>query len=107
MIFVILNNNFLKRVKNFRMKISEWIIVSKKKAIDKAILSIDFERKVFKTIKAIALQFGNEFDLCFANGGCQKNGTIPVRDICENNNVTLIDGLENEIQSSNWLLKKL
>ena len=54
----------------------------------------------------IAEQFGEEFDLGFANGGDQNNGTIPERPICEQKNVALIDGLGDKIKSSSWLLKK-
>ncbi len=75
--------------------------------MDKAILSIDTDSNVCKTIESIALQFGSEFDLGFANGGDQNNDMCLERAICEKMNVTLIDGLEDKIQSSSWLLKKL
>ncbi|MDA9768700.1 hypothetical protein N9Y47_01390 [Flavobacteriaceae bacterium] len=56
----------------------------------------------------IAEQFGGEFDLIFAYGGDQNDDTIPERAVCEQMNVTLIDGLlGDKIQSSSWLLKKL
>ena len=56
----------------------------------------------------IAEQFGGEFDLIFAYGGDQNDDTIPERSVCEQMNVTLIDGLlGDKIQSSSWLLKKL
>lgn len=55
----------------------------------------------------IAEQFGNKFELGFANGGDQNNDTIPERSVCEEMNVALIDGLGDKIQSSCWLLKKL
>ena len=77
------------------------------KALDKAILSIDTDRTVRATIKMIAEQYGETFDLGFANGGDQNNGTIPENPICEQMNVVLIDGLKDKIQSSSWLLKKL
>jgi D-beta-D-heptose 7-phosphate kinase/D-beta-D-heptose 1-phosphate adenosyltransferase len=79
------------------------IIVSNIKAVDKAILSIDTDRTVCKTIQSIASQF----DLGFANGGDQNNDTIPEREVYEKKNVALIDGLGDKIQSSSWLLKKL
>ena len=55
----------------------------------------------------IAEQYGEEFDLGFANGGDQNNDTIPEKPVCEKMNVALIDGLGDKIQSSCWLLKKL
>ena len=109
-LFVIVNNDHqreLKGSKEFQDENERMIIVSNIKAVDKAILSIDTDRTVCSTIKMIAEQFGEEFDLGFANGGDQNNDTIPERAVCEEMNVSLIDGLGDKIQSSSWLLKKL
>ncbi|MDC6457308.1 adenylyltransferase/cytidyltransferase family protein [Flavobacteriaceae bacterium] len=109
-LFVIVNNDHqreLKGSKEFQDEKERMIIVSNIKAVDKAILSIDTDRTVCATIKMIAEQFGEEFDLGFANGGDQNNDTIPERAVCEEMNVALIDGLGDKIQSSSWLLKKL
>ena len=108
-LFVIVNNDHqreLKGSREFQDEKERMIIVSNIKAVDKAILSIDTDRTVCKTIESIAEQFGNEFDLGFANGGDQNNDTIPERDICQKMDVALIDGLGDKIQSSSWLLKK-
>lgn len=109
-LFVIVNNDHqreLKGSKEFQDENERMIIVSSIKAVDKAILSIDTDRTVSATIKMIAEQFGEEFELGFANGGDQNNDTIPEREVCEQMNVALIDGLGDKIQSSSWLLKKL
>ena len=109
-LFVIVNNDHqreLKGSREFQDEKERMFIVSNIKAVDKAILSIDTDRTVRETIKMIAEQFGEEFDLGFANGGDQNNDTIPERTICEEMNVILIDGLGDKIQSSSWLLKKL
>ena len=109
-LFVIVNNDHqreLKGSKEFQDENERMIIVSNIKAVDKAILSIDTDRTVCATIKMIAEQFGDEFDLGFANGGDQNNDTIPERSVCDKMNVALIDGLGDKIQSSSWLLKKL
>ena len=109
-LFVIVNNDHqraLKGSKEFQDENERMIIVSNIKAVDKAILSIDTDRTVCATIKMIAEQFGEEFELGFANGGDQNNDTIPERSVCEKMNVALIDGLGDKIQSSSWLLKKL
>jgi D-beta-D-heptose 7-phosphate kinase/D-beta-D-heptose 1-phosphate adenosyltransferase len=109
-LFVIVNNNYqraLKGSREFQDENERMIIVSNIKAVDKAILSIDTDRTVCKTIESIAEQFGSEFDLGFANGGDQNNDTIPEREVCEKNSVALIDGLGDKIQSPSWLLKKL
>jgi D-beta-D-heptose 7-phosphate kinase/D-beta-D-heptose 1-phosphate adenosyltransferase len=110
LLFVIVNNDHqreLKGSKEFQDEKERMIIVSNIKAVDKAILSIDTDRTVCATIKMIAEQFGEEFELGFANGGDQNNDTIPERAVCEEMNVALIDGLGDKIQSSSWLLKKL
>ena len=107
-LFVIVNNDHqreLKGSKEFQDEKERMIIVSNIKAVDKAILSIDTDRTVCATIKMIAEQFGSEFELGFANGGDQNNDTIPEREVCEEMNVELIDGLGDKIQSSSWLLK--
>jgi cytidyltransferase-like protein len=109
-LFVIVNNDHqraLKGSKEFQDENERMIIVSNIKAVDKAILSIDTDRTVCATIKMIAEQFGETFELGFANGGDQNNDTIPERSVCEEMNVALIDGLGDKIQSSSWLLKKL
>ena len=109
-LFVIVNNDYqraLKGSKEFQDENERMIIVSNIKAVDKAVLSIDTDRTVCKTIESIAVEFGNEFDLSFANGGDQNNDTIPEREVCNMMNVALIDGLGDKIQSSSWLLKKI
>ena len=108
-LFVIVNNDnqrAMKGSKEFQDENERMIIVSNIKAVDKAVLSIDTDRTVCKTIESIAVEFGNEFDLSFANGGDQNNDTIPEREVCDMMNVALIDGLGDKIQSSSWLLKK-
>jgi len=107
-LFVIVNNDHqreLKGSREFQKQDERMIIVSNIKAVNKAFLSIDTDRTVCKTIASIALQFGEEYDLEFANGGDQNNDTIPEREICEKMGVKLIDGLGDKIQSSSWLLK--
>ena len=109
-LFVIVNNDYqreLKGSREFQDENERIIIVSNIKAVDKAILSIDTDRTVCKTIRLLAEEFNKEFDLGFANGGDQNNDTIPEKPICEEMNVALIDGLGDKIQSSSWLLKKL
>ena len=109
-LFVIVNNDHqreLKGSREFQDEKERMIIVSNIKAVNKAILSIDTDRTVCATIKMISEQFGETFELGFANGGDQNNDTIPERAVCEEMNVALIDGLGDKIQSSSWLLKKL
>ena len=108
-LWVIVNSDLqreLKGSKEFQKEDERMIIVSNIKAVDKAILSIDQDRTVCETIRMIANEYGAEYELGFANGGDQNNDTIPERSICEEMEVTLIDGLGDKIQSSSWLLGK-
>ena len=59
------------------------------------------------TEEKIANEYGQDYELAFANGGDQNNDIIPERPICEKMGIALIDGLGDKIQSSSWLLKKL
>ena len=108
-LFVIVNSDHqraLKQSKEFQLEDERMLIVSSLKPVDKAILSIDKDRTVCQTIASIAKDYGQEYDLAFANGGDQNNTTIPERPICEKMGITLLDGLGDQIQSSSWLLKK-
>jgi D-beta-D-heptose 7-phosphate kinase/D-beta-D-heptose 1-phosphate adenosyltransferase len=99
-LFVIVNNDFqreLKGSKEFQDENERVIIVSNIKAVDKVILSIDKDKSVCRTIELIAKKIGDKFDLGFANGGDQNNDSIPEREICNQMNVSLIDGLGEKI----------
>ena len=109
-LFVIVNNDHqreLKGSKEFQGEDERMIIVSNINAVDKAVLSIDQDRTVCATLKMIADTYSKEYELAFANGGDQNNDTIPEGPVCQENNIALIDGLGDKIQSSSWLLKKL
>ena len=106
-LFVIVNSDLqreLKGSKVFQQEKERMIIISNFKVVDKAILSIDKDRTVCKTIRKIATEFSNEYELAFANGGDQNNDTIPEKPICEELGIKLIDGLGDKIQSSSWLI---
>jgi len=107
-LFVIVNNDVqraLKGSKEFQDEAERMIIVSNIKAVDKAILSVDQDRTVCKTIEKIVNDYGDAYTFSFANGGDQNNQSIPEVPVCERLNVTLIDGLGDKIQSSSILLK--
>ena len=109
-LFVIVNSDnqrALKGSKEFQKEDERLFIVQNIKAVDKAIISIDKDRTVCKTISSLFKDFSKEYDLAFANGGDQDNDSIPEAPICNELGVSLIDGLGDKIQSSSWLLKGL
>ena len=106
-LFVIVNNDsqrILKGSKEFQKEQERIFIVSNIKSVYHCILSIDKDRTVIKTIEKISQDFGQQYDLNFANGGDQNNNTIPERPICDQMGISLVDGLGDKIQSSSWLL---
>jgi cytidyltransferase-like protein len=108
-LFVIVNSDFqraLKGSKEFQDEKERVFIVENLRLVDKCFLSVDKDRTVVESIKMIFNQFGNEYQLAFANGGDQNNDTIPERAICEELGIELIDGLGRKIQSSSWLIGK-
>ena len=108
-LFVIVNSDYqrsLKGSKEFQDEQERIFIVSNIKSVNKAILSIDQDRTVCRTIEKIADEYGQNYLLSFANGGDQNNDTIPEKLICEKLGITLVDGLGGKIQSSSWLLNK-
>ena len=108
-LIVIVNNDHqreLKGSKAFQDEEERVIIISNLKAVDEVVLSIDQDRTVCETIRHISEKFGKAHDLAFANGGDQRNETIPEVPVCEELGIVLIDGLGEKIQSSSWLLEK-
>ena len=108
-LFVIVNNDHQRELKGSKPLFEEkerLLIVSNIKAVDKAILSVDKDRTVCESIRLLANQYREDYDLAFANGGDQNNETIPEIPVCKELEVGLIDGLGDKIQSSSWLLEK-
>lgn len=99
---VIVNNDkqsILKKGTSFMPEDERLKIIRSLKIVDMAVLSIDEDRTVCKTLESVRPDI-------FTNGGDQNNETIPERGICEKLNIKLVDGLGLKIQSSSWLLSK-
>jgi len=97
---VIVNNDhqsFLKKGSSFMKEDERLEIIRNLKCVDYAVLSIDQDRTVCKTLECIRPHI-------FANGGDQNNDTIPEKNICNRLNIQLADGLGDKIQSSSWIL---
>lgn len=107
-LIVIVNNDHqraLKGSKEFQKEEERVFIVKNIKAVDHVVLSVDTDRTVCASIKAVYKKFGKDYTLGFANGGDQNNNSIPEVPVCKELGIELIDGLGEKIQSSSWLLK--
>jgi len=107
-LFVIVNSDLqrgLKGSKEFQKEEERLFIVQNIKSVDKAMISVDKDRTVCASIRAIHEKYGNDYQIGFANGGDQDNNSIPEVPVCKELNIDLIDGLGEKIQSSSWLLK--
>ena len=108
-LFVIINNDFqrkLKGSKSFMLEDERFIIINELRIVDKTFMSIDKDKSVNKTIKKIHSKYKNKYKIYFANGGDQKNNSLPEKNICDKLGIKLLDGLGKKIQSSSWLLNK-
>jgi cytidyltransferase-like protein len=108
-LFVIVNNDHQRQLKGsqpFQNEGERLIIIKNIKPVHQAILSIDQDLTVCKTIEHLVKKYSELYDFTFANGGDQNNQSIPEAEICEQLQVNLVDGLGDKIQSSSWLLKK-
>ena len=107
-LIIIVNNDFqrfLKGSKEFMPENERLLIINELHVTDTAILSIDEDRTVCKTLQKIHNDYADKFHLSFANGGDQSVDIIPEKKICDELGIKLIDGLGDKIQSSSWLLK--
>ena len=111
-LWVIVNSDLqreLKGSKEFQDENERLLIVSSLKMVDHAIISVDKDRTVCESIRALnvkAITKDPKYQIAFANGGDQNNDSIPEAGICKELGVSLIEGLGDKIQSSSWLLKK-
>ncbi|MDA9235384.1 adenylyltransferase/cytidyltransferase family protein [Polaribacter sp.] len=106
-LFVIVNSDLqrgLKGTKEFQKEAERLYIVQNIKAVDTAIISIDEDRTVCKSIRFLYENNKEIYDFGFANGGDQNNNSIPEVPVCQELGIQLIEGLGDKIQSSSWLL---
>ena len=93
---VIVNNDYqskLKKGKSFMSESDRLEIVKSIIWVDDAIISIDKDGTVCKSIEFIKPDI-------FANGGDRKNKEIPESKICNKLGIKIIDGIGKKIRSS-------
>ena len=74
-------------------------IIRSLSCVDSAIIAVDKDRTVNETLRIVNPDI-------FTNGGDQNNKTIPEIAVCNELDITLVDGLGDKIQSSSWLINK-
>tara|TARA_R100000808_G_C2155447_1_gene167971 strand:+ start:144 stop:581 length:438 start_codon:yes stop_codon:yes gene_type:complete len=101
-LFVIVNNDIQahkKKGKSF-MKLEDRLrIVKALKCVDVAVMSIDEDLSVCKSLDMIRPNI-------FANGGDRKEEEIPEANICRQLNIEMVDGLGEKIRSSSELVNR-
>jgi len=108
-LFVIVNSDHqrkLKGSKEFQDEMERLMIIRNLRVVDNSMISIDKDKTQCATLKYLSDIYSGEYKLAFANGGDQTNNTIPETQVCIDNEIELIDGLGEKIQSSSWLLNK-
>jgi cytidyltransferase-like protein len=98
---VIVNNDFQARLKkgaSFMNEKERIDIVKSLKMVDDAVLSIDKDKAVCKTLASLRPDI-------FAKGGDSTLLNVPEKEVCDKLGIRLVLGLGDKIQSSSWLLK--
>jgi len=83
-------------------------IIGDLKHVDAVFLSIDKDKSIAESLKAIANKYKGE--LLFAKGGDRNSDNIPESEtrVCREFNIKIINGVGGgKIQSSSWLLKSI
>ena len=108
-LYVIVNNDYQREMKGSRpfMEADERkLIVESLGFVDRAMVAIDEEKTVNRSIKWIMMNIGKEFNrYIFANGGDRNRNTVGETKLCEELGIELADGLGDKIQSSSKLIK--
>ena len=95
-LYVIVNNDVqavLKKQTSFMNENDRLEIIKSLSIVDNAILSIDQDKSVSKTLEKIKPDI-------FGNGGDQIKGSILEEDTCIRNNIKIVDQLGKKIRSS-------
>jgi len=108
LLFVIVNNDEQVKLKGsqaFFCESERGRLVQSLECVDQAIISVDFDKSVKKTIGVIWSVFQlSGANIVFANGGDQKSG-VPEEEFCMRNGIKMIYGVGGEkTQSSSTLL---
>ncbi|MAG45631.1 MAG: cytidyltransferase [Nanoarchaeota archaeon] len=102
---IILNNDHqcsLKKGKSFMPQKERKKIVESLKPVDEVFISIDKDKSVCESIKAIAEKYKKN-EIIFAKGGDRFSDEIPEAKVCKKYEIKIVDNLGKKIQSSSNL----
>ena len=109
---VIVNNDEQVKLKGsvpFMSESERMEIIKAIRYVDEVFLSIDKDKSVTESLKAVAQKYvGNE--LFFAKGGDRNADNIPEseKQICQKYNIKIVNNVGGEkVQSSSWLLARV
>ena len=110
-LYCIVNNDaqsILKKGFSFIPETDRLAVMGALKYVDRAVLSIDTDRTVCETLKALCdgrLAPLSPAPTHFLNGGdVTALTTCPEEPVCRANNIELVYGFGDKIQSSSWIL---
>tara|TARA_Y100000034_G_scaffold29868_1_gene36387 strand:+ start:89 stop:511 length:423 start_codon:yes stop_codon:yes gene_type:complete len=104
-LIIILNNDHqcsLKKGKPFMPQEERKKIVESIKYVDEVFISIDKDKSVCKSIKAVAEKYKGH-EIIFAKGGDRFSDEIPEAKVCKEYRIKIVDNLGKKIQSSSNL----
>ncbi|BFD25219.1 MAG: adenylyltransferase/cytidyltransferase family protein [Candidatus Parcubacteria bacterium] len=100
---VIVNNDHQVKLKGrvpFMSLADRVKIIGALRAVDEVFVSIDRDKTVCRSLAQVKPDI-------FANGGDRKSlGDVPEYDICQQLNITMVDGLGKKIRASSELIKR-
>lgn len=99
---VIVNNDIQTKLKKGKVLINatdRLKVIRALECVDLAIISVDEDRTVCKTLEALCPDV-------FTNGGDQFNINIPELKVCERLGIQMVDGLGGKIESSSDIVRR-
>ncbi|PNH00643.1 FAD synthase [Tetrabaena socialis] len=108
-IFIVNNDKqaVLKKGYSFVPQEDRLAVISAIRHVDKAVLSIDEDRTVCKTLQMLCDTEGDDKPTFFGNGGDVDEGNrCPEEEVCRQNGIRLVYGFGDKVQSSSWILEK-
>ena len=109
---VIVNNDgqaLLKKGFSFQSEDDRLQIMSSIESVDEAILSIDEDKTVCKTIEQIYKEYNEKWEkpsFIFAKGGDQTKDIIPEKSVCDSLGIEIVDKIVGQLNSSTNILEK-